>query len=66
MLFRSLTNPTSSASADQAPLVTRRIAGARESSSETGTADGIDAAGVTGASGGTAGTAGSAGVGAKP
>ena len=63
-----LTNPTSAASADQAPVVTRRIVGAEESGSETGTADGIDAAGVTGASGGTAGTAGSAGtgVGAKP
>jgi len=63
-----LTNPTSAASADQAPVVTRRIVGAEKSSSETDTADGIDAAGVTGASGGTAGTAGSAGtgVGAKP
>jgi CBS domain-containing protein len=63
-----LSNPTSAAAEDQAPVVTRRTGGTQESSNETGTADGIDAAGVSGASGGTAGTAGSAGtgVGAKP
>lgn len=55
-----LRNPTSAASADQAPVVTRRTG-----DSDAGTTDG---AGASGASGGTAATAGSAGtgVGAKP
>ena len=58
-----LRNPTSAASADQAPVVTRRTG-----DNGAGTTDGASASGASGASGDTAATAGAAGtgLGAKP